>query len=83
VQLRELLRGIEVLEMHGDAHVEVSDLVHDSRRAHAGSCFACIRGEHADGHAYARAAVSAGAGSLLVERPLSTGVTEEIGRAHV
>src|SRR5262249_61245350 len=59
-----------------DPAVDVLGLTHDSRRVTRGACFACVPGAIADGHAYALAAVEAGAVALLVERPLDLGVTE-------
>ena len=42
----------------------------DSRQVPAGSLFIALRGERFDGHAFAEAAVDAGAAALLVSRPL-------------
>jgi len=50
----------------------VVDLTHDSRQVRPGWAFACVVGEHADGHAFAPDAVAAGAAALVVERPLPT-----------
>jgi len=48
----------------------VLDLTHDSRQVRPGWAFACVVGEHADGHAFAPGAVAAGATALIVERQL-------------
>lgn len=50
---------------------EVDNLVSDSRKVTKGSIFACVEGEHSDGHAFAQAALSLGAAALLCERPLN------------
>lgn len=42
----------------------------DSREAAPGDLFVALRGEHADGHDFASAAVSAGATGCLLERPV-------------
>jgi UDP-N-acetylmuramoyl-tripeptide--D-alanyl-D-alanine ligase len=42
----------------------------DSRAAEPGALFAAVRGERADGHDYAAAAIAAGAVAALVERPV-------------
>jgi UDP-N-acetylmuramoyl-tripeptide--D-alanyl-D-alanine ligase len=44
-------------------------VVIDSRRAAAGTLFAALPGEHADGHDFAAAAVAAGAVAVLATRP--------------
>ena len=47
--------------------VEVTSVVHDSRRSSPGALFCCIRGTVTDGHEHAREAVDEGAVALLVE----------------
>jgi len=42
-------------------------MTHDSRLVASGHLFACVRGEHHDGHTFAAAAVAAGATALLVD----------------
>ena len=49
---------------------EVDNLVSDSRKVTKGSIFACVEGEHSDGHDFAQAALSLGAAALLCEHPL-------------
>lgn len=46
----------------------LTDAVLDSRKAGEGSLFVCVRGERADGHDYAGAAVANGACALLCTR---------------
>lgn len=53
--------------LHGDPEAIVRDVVSDSRRVLAGSLFCCVPGSNVDGHAFASAAVQAGASALLVE----------------
>lgn len=50
---------------------EVDNLVSDSRKVTKGSIFACVEGEHSDGHDFAQAALSSGAAALLCEHPLN------------
>ncbi len=81
VQWHDLIAGIAPEEPRGDRPVEdrlveVLDIVHDSRRARPGVCFACIPGARVDGHDHAAAAVAQGAVALLVERPLPLGVPQ-------
>src|SRR4029079_2265371 len=55
---------------------EIRDLAYDSRRVSDGSLFCCFAGEKTDGHDFAPAAVEAGAGALVVERPLDLDVPQ-------
>ncbi len=48
----------------------VVDLTHDSRSVRPGWMFACVVGEHRDGHDFAAQAVADGACALLVEHEL-------------
>jgi UDP-N-acetylmuramoyl-L-alanyl-D-glutamate--2,6-diaminopimelate ligase len=71
--MHDLLDGLDVLSIRGDLSVDVSAVVHDSREVTPGACFACIRGATTDGHAYAAAAVDAGAVGLLVDHFVDAG----------
>ncbi len=51
----------------------IAGIAYDSRRVVRGGCFVAVPGSHADGHAFAVAAVRAGASVLVVERPLPSG----------
>ncbi|MCZ7526198.1 MAG: UDP-N-acetylmuramoyl-L-alanyl-D-glutamate--2,6-diaminopimelate ligase [Acidimicrobiia bacterium] len=76
MQLRDLLGDVDVVEMVGDPHVEVTAITHDSRSVVPGSCFCCIPGAVTDGHVHAAEAVAAGAVALLVERRLDLDVPQ-------
>ncbi|MGB0677738.1 MAG: Mur ligase family protein, partial [Ilumatobacteraceae bacterium] len=52
------------------ARVEISAVIMDSRRIVEGSLFACVVGEHFDGHDFVQEAVDRGATALLVDREL-------------
>lgn len=47
--------------------LEIATVVHDSRAVTPGSLYACLRGEHFDGHDFAARAVGAGAVALLTD----------------
>lgn len=74
--LHDLLGGIDVLELRGEPGVEMSAVVHDSRECVPGALFCCVPGAVTDGHAYAAAAVAAGARALIVERFVDVPVTQ-------
>jgi UDP-N-acetylmuramoyl-L-alanyl-D-glutamate--2,6-diaminopimelate ligase len=66
VPLASVLDAVPGAERRGDA--VIGDVVFDSREVGPGSLFCCVPGAVDDGHAYAAAAVEAGAAALLVER---------------
>lgn len=58
----------------------IVDVTHDSREVRPGWVFACVVGDHFDGHDFAGAAVDAGAAALLVDRPLPYDVPQVVVR---
>jgi UDP-N-acetylmuramoyl-L-alanyl-D-glutamate--2,6-diaminopimelate ligase len=70
MELRELLAGADVVEIKGDATVEITDLAYDSRRSGPGTLFFAYPGAMLDRHAFAAAAVDAGAIAVACEREL-------------
>jgi len=68
-------------EVRGDGNHTVRDAAHDSRDVPPGSLFFCIRGEHADGHAFAQQAVDAGAAALVVDHPLAVAAPQLVVRS--
>ncbi len=54
----------------------VTDLTHDSRQVQPGWAFACVVGDHTDGHGFAGGAVKAGASALIVDRLLNHDVAQ-------
>ena len=62
-------------QVHGEdvGRADVAGIAYDSRRGVRGGCFVAVPGSHVDGHAFAAAAVRAGAAVLVVEQPLAPG----------
>ena len=52
MKLKELLKGIEILETNMDLSVEITDVVYDSRKAAPGSLFVAITGFAVDGNRF-------------------------------
>jgi UDP-N-acetylmuramoyl-L-alanyl-D-glutamate--2,6-diaminopimelate ligase len=57
---------------------DIVSLVSDSRKSAPGTIFACVRGDHSDGHDYAAKAVEAGASAIMCEYPLDLAVPQII-----
>jgi len=71
-RLRDLLPATLAAAVRGDGTTSVAAVTHDSRAVEANGMYACLRGQHHDGHRFAPDAVAAGARSLLVDHPLGT-----------
>jgi UDP-N-acetylmuramoyl-L-alanyl-D-glutamate--2,6-diaminopimelate ligase len=76
--LRDLVGGLPVAEVQGDATVEVRSVTHDSRQVTPGALFCCVPGRMTDGHLHAPGAIAAGAVALLCERVLDLDVPQVI-----
>ena len=61
-----LLQGLGSLP--GDPNILA--VATDSRAVRPGSLFVCIRGERADGHAFAAKALEAGAAGIVAQHPI-------------
>ena len=69
MKLSDLLTGFSYIIKNGSEDIEVTELVFDSRKQIVpGAVFVCISGAVHDGHAYAAAAVEAGAAAIIAER---------------
>lgn len=59
----------------GRADVDVTGIAYDSRQASAGTVFAALRGQHADGTAFARDAAARGAIAIFAEAAAPAGIS--------
>lgn len=80
MQLREILRDIDIISCAGSLNVEISGIYYDSRRVQPGGLFVAIPGFQQDGHDFVPAAVQRGAVAVLLQRdlPLPPGVTRVV-----
>jgi len=69
VPLERLLQGIPS-QIRGNPNTPITSIATDSRRVQPGAAFFCLRGQHVDGHDFARAAVAAGATAVIGRRNL-------------
>jgi UDP-N-acetylmuramoyl-L-alanyl-D-glutamate--2,6-diaminopimelate ligase len=73
IPLKQLLCGLDTLEICGDPECEISSVEYDSRRVTPGALFVALPGLHDDGAAYAEDAVQRGAVAVLSQNPCSFG----------
>lgn len=67
MELKELIRSLEVLEVVGNTTVEITSIQSDSRKVEEGSLFVAVRGTAVDGHTYIKGSVEKGATAILCE----------------
>lgn len=89
--LKDIIKGLDIIEIIGDANIEIKDIVYDSRKAREGSLFVCIDGFKTDGHNFIPQALENGTNAFLVQKDIQVpkGVTvvkakdTRYGLAHV
>ena len=69
MQLRQLLKDIEIQGCRADLETEISGISYDSRQTQPGDLFVAIKGFDTDGHRYIGAAMEKGAAAVLCEEP--------------
>ncbi len=69
MKLGDLLAGSRLGQPLGNADVEISSVVYDSRRVSSGSLFVAIRGEKTDGNRFVFQAIDQGARAIASELP--------------
>lgn len=74
MKLSELLRDIEITEMHAPEDMEISGVAYDSRRVVEGGMFVAVSGFETDGHSYISAAKASGAVCCICERAPETDI---------
>lgn len=67
MNLSELIKGIKVLEFHGDENREISEIVFDSRKVVENSLYVALKGTVSDGHSYINSAIEKGAKAIVCE----------------
>ena len=66
--IKDLLKNIKTIELHGSASSDIVALTYDSRTAEAGSCFFAIEGVAVDGQKFIVSAVDNGATAVVCKR---------------
>jgi len=86
MQLKELLKHIQVKETVGNTDIEISGLCTDSQKVKAGDLFFCFAGAKHDSHRDIREITGNGAVAIVCEKKLDCPVTQiivESGRAQI
>ncbi len=78
MKLSELLEGVAGATVRGDPATGIRGLAYHTRDVADGTLFFCVPGSTHDGHAFAAAAVEAGAAALVCERDTGQPVAQVI-----
>jgi len=71
MKLRDLLKGVSILELNVSLDEEISDIWGDSRKVTKGSAFLCLDGTKFDGHNYIEDAVKFGAKVVIMQKKVA------------
>ena len=74
MKLKELLRGLGVLELHVDEALDITGVQYDSRQVSPGDLFVAISGFQTDGHKYIPKAMENGAACVVCEKKPETDI---------
>ena len=78
MRLSELLQKVEYVVLQGDEHIEVNELVYDSRKVSHNDVFLCICGAARDAHDYIDDVIVKGATAIVVEKDVELSGREGI-----
>ncbi len=67
MQLNDLIKTIDTIEIVGNKNIEITGVSIDSRRIEKGHMFIAIKGTQVDGHNYIGKAIALGASAILCE----------------
>ena len=71
MKLRDLLKGVSILELNVSLDEEISDIWGDSRNVTKGSAFLCLDGTKFDGHNYIKDAIELGAKVIIMQKKVA------------
>ena len=74
MKLKELLHGLDVLELHADEALDITGVQYDSRQVTSGDLFVAISGFQTDGHKYIPKALENGASCVVCEKKPEAGI---------
>ncbi len=70
INLRELIRDLDIVETRGTLDTVLAGLSYDSRKVAPGYGFVCVEGFKTDGHRYVQSALEQGAAAVVAQRPV-------------
>ena len=70
MKLRDLLKGVKIVELNISLDEDVSDIIGDSRVVKKDCAFLCLEGTKFDGHLYIKDALNLGAKVLITQKKI-------------
>src|SRR5512145_2576191 len=68
VNLSDVIKDIDVLQIHGSVDIQLSGIGFDSRKATSGTLFIAVRGTQSDGHDFIDSAIGSGSPAIVCEQ---------------
>ena len=68
MKLKDLMQGVDILQVHADMEMEVTGLTYDSRKVTAGCVFVAVTGFATDGNLYIEKALEKGAVAVITAK---------------
>ncbi len=83
MNLRQLLKDIDIIEAEGSLDREIRTIEFDSRKVEKGSVFVAVKGTQVDGHQFIDKAIENGAIAVVLSQPPATEIWPGITRIRV
>jgi UDP-N-acetylmuramoyl-L-alanyl-D-glutamate--2,6-diaminopimelate ligase len=68
--LRDVIKGLELLDTKGSLDIKIDNIQYDSRKVEDNGLFICVKGFTVDGHDFIDTAIEKGAKAFLVEKDI-------------
>jgi UDP-N-acetylmuramoyl-L-alanyl-D-glutamate--2,6-diaminopimelate ligase len=68
--LRDVIKGLELLDTKGSLDIKIDNIQYDSRKVENNGLFICVKGFTVDGHDFIDTAIEKGAKAFLVEKDI-------------
>ena len=78
MKLQELIKNIKIKKILNEKDIDITGISYNSKTVKQGEIFVCLKGEHSDGHEFAKMAVENGAVALYCEKELDIDVPQVI-----
>ena len=78
MKLKELIKDIKIKKIINEKDVEIQGISYNSKTVQHGDIFVCLKGEHSDGHEFAKMAAENGAAAVYCEKELDIDIPQVI-----